>query len=193
MERIDCAYEMLSDPALLSLCHGSIAHVPCSPNVECVLQRKQVSWIEWPEGTFFPQWRPPPPGARPPKPEHDAPQGDPLSQEYSRICESRWETSIHSHQPKRKQNNPAPLSTQWPEPPWPWLKQRPRNWKLDVEEVSEDERRVSWRKHWNNFFVKHHTIPLDEGRDKGKPSTIKGYTICPLTWRHPSPHASPNI
>jgi hypothetical protein len=191
MERIDCAYEMLSDPALLSLLHGSITHVPCSPNVECVLQRKQVSWIEWPEGTFFPQWRPPPPGARPPKPEHDAPQGDPLSQEYSRICESRWETPIHLHQPRRNQNNPAPLSTQWPEPPWPWLKQRPRNWKLDVEEVSEDERRVSWRRHLNNFFVKHHTIPLDEGRDNGKPSTIKGYTICPSTWRHPSPHASP--
>lgn len=49
MERIDCAYEMLSDPALLSLLHGSIAHVPYSPNVECVLQRKQVSWIEWPK------------------------------------------------------------------------------------------------------------------------------------------------
>ena len=174
MERIDCAYEMLSDPALLSLLHGSITHVPCSPNVECVLQRKQVSWIEWPEGTFFPQWRPPPPGAWPPKPEQDTPQEDPPSQEYPRMCESRWETPIHLHQPKRKlrehehevsesegspciihevrlvgphprsrraeksavlevdilkqwkRDNPAPLSTQWPEPPWPWLKQRPR-------------------------------------------------------------------
>ena len=89
MEGIDCAYMILSDPALLSLCHGSIAYVSCSPNVECVLQRKQVSWIEWPGGTFFPQWRPPPQGAWPPKPEHDAPQGDPPSQEYPRDCESR--------------------------------------------------------------------------------------------------------
>ncbi|KAH8625758.1 hypothetical protein IG631_19637 [Alternaria alternata] len=165
MERIDCAYEMLSDPALLSLLHGSIAHVPCSPNVECVLQRKQVPWVEWPEGTFFPQWRPPPPGAWPPKPEHDAPQEDPPSQKHPRNCGSRWETPTYLHQPKRKlreqkhevsesevppcphprlrraeksavlevdilkqwkRDNPAPLSTQWPEPPWPWLKQRPR-------------------------------------------------------------------